>query len=124
MGYKKVTSLSNPHIKEALKIRERKIGRHHDLLIEGPHLVEMALASHTDIKKVFFTVGAQVKSAVPMVQRCIRVRSDWSDASDKSDLPRMHPWAHSALGVLGKAWGLVPEITTRCWRIGSPCTPR
>jgi len=63
MGYKKVTSLSNPHIKEALKIRERKIGRHHDLLIEGPHLVEMALASHTDIKKVFFTVGAQVKSA-------------------------------------------------------------
>jgi len=63
MGYKKITSLSNPHIKEALKIRERKIRRSHDVLIEGPHLIEMALASHTDIRKVFFTDRSQAKSA-------------------------------------------------------------
>jgi TrmH family RNA methyltransferase len=63
MGYKKITSLSNPHIKEALKISERKMGRRHDVLIEGPHLIEMALASHADIRKVFFTNRSQAKSA-------------------------------------------------------------
>jgi TrmH family RNA methyltransferase len=63
MGHKKITSLSNPHIQEALKIRDRKISRRHDMLIEGPHLIEMALASHTDIRKVFFTDRCQAKSA-------------------------------------------------------------
>jgi TrmH family RNA methyltransferase len=61
MIYKKITSLSNPHIKEAVKIRERKTGRHHDLLIEGPHLVEMALASRTELRKVFFTDSVRSK---------------------------------------------------------------
>lgn len=63
MIYKKITSLSNLHLKEALKIRERKIGHRHDLLIEGPHLVEMALASPADIRKVFFTAGFRSKHA-------------------------------------------------------------
>jgi TrmH family RNA methyltransferase len=63
MRYKKITSLSNPHIKEALTIRERKIGRCHDALIEGPHLVEMALDSRTGIKKFFFTGSAYSKHA-------------------------------------------------------------
>jgi len=63
MGYKKITSLSNPHIKEALKIRERKMGRRHDVLIEGPHLIEMALASRTDIRKVFFADSSHSKNA-------------------------------------------------------------
>ena len=63
MRYKKITSLSNLHIKEALKIRERKIGRHRDLLIEGPHLIEMALASPAEIRKVFFTDSFRSKHA-------------------------------------------------------------
>lgn len=61
MRYKKITSPSNPHIKEALKIRDRKISRRHDMLIEGPHLIEMALASRTGIKRVFFTDSSYSK---------------------------------------------------------------
>ncbi|HXX80483.1 MAG TPA: RNA methyltransferase [Thermodesulfovibrionales bacterium] len=63
MRYRKITSLSNPHIKEAIKVRERKIARLHDVIIEGPHLIERALASHTEIRKVFFTHRWQSKSA-------------------------------------------------------------
>jgi len=46
MNYKKITSLSNPKIKELLDIRKRK-GRekHSAFIIEGPHLIETALNS-------------------------------------------------------------------------------
>ena len=63
MGHKKITSIANPYIKEAIKVRERKIAGLHDMLIEGPHLIEMALASRADIRKVFFTDRYQSKSA-------------------------------------------------------------
>lgn len=52
-----ITSTANPLIKEALKIKERH-GRHGCavFLIEGPHLMEMSLASPTaTLKRVFFT---------------------------------------------------------------------
>ncbi|MBI3592372.1 MAG: hypothetical protein HY099_02645 [Nitrospirae bacterium] len=55
MKYTKVTSLSNPVIKEAIRIR-KKPDRQRAFLIEGPHPVEMAAASPgVDIKRVFFT---------------------------------------------------------------------
>ena len=63
MGHKKITSLSNPHIKEALRIRERRIGKRQDVLIEGPHLIEMALDSRTGIRTVFFTDRCQANNA-------------------------------------------------------------
>lgn len=57
MKYIKITSTSNPIIKEALKIKERHARyRHEAFLIEGPHLIEMAFASpDVEIKRMFFT---------------------------------------------------------------------
>src|SRR5208283_5512489 len=52
-----ITSTVNPLIKRALEIKERR-GRHRgaDFLIEGPHLIEMSLASpYASLKQVFFT---------------------------------------------------------------------
>jgi len=55
MKFIKITSLSNPIIKEALKIRQKRSKyRQEAFLIEGPHLVEAA-ASNAEIKRVFFT---------------------------------------------------------------------
>jgi TrmH family RNA methyltransferase len=63
MRYKKITSLSNPHVKEALTISKRRTGRQSDLLIEGPHPIEIALASRTHIRKVFFADSSRAKHA-------------------------------------------------------------
>lgn len=73
MKHTKITSISNPIIKEALKIKEKRgpkkitrfFGatvrsryRHEAFIVEGPHLIEMAAASpDVEIKKVFFTEG-------------------------------------------------------------------
>lgn len=53
----KITSPSNPIIKEAVRIRGRRgKGRNTSLLVEGPHLMDMAISSpNTGINKVFFT---------------------------------------------------------------------
>lgn len=52
----KITSLSNPLIKEALRIKKRLNRKSSLLLIEGMHLVEAAALSNlTDIKTVFIT---------------------------------------------------------------------
>lgn len=56
MSYRNITSCSNPKIKAALEIKRRKSSAEHPFfLIEGQHLIEMALAAHTLIKEVFFT---------------------------------------------------------------------
>jgi len=56
MNYSRITSSSNPKIKEAIDIRRRKSRTEHaSFIIEGPHLVEMALAADTSISEVFFT---------------------------------------------------------------------
>ncbi len=56
MNYQKITSPSNHRIKEALDIKNKRAKyRQTAFLIEGPHLVEMALSSGIGIKKVFFT---------------------------------------------------------------------
>lgn len=56
MNFFKITSPSNPKIKEALSIKKRRY-RYGEkaFIIEGPHLVEMALASGSQIKQAFFT---------------------------------------------------------------------
>lgn len=51
-----ITSTSNPKIKEVLDIKNRRSKyRHSAFIIEGPHLVEMAILSGCKIKEVFFT---------------------------------------------------------------------
>jgi len=56
MKYTKITSPSNQHIKGIIQIREKRAKfRHAAFLIEGPHLVEMALNAGVQIKEVFAT---------------------------------------------------------------------
>lgn len=56
MNYIKITSSSNPKIKEALDIKNRRSKyKSNAFIIEGPHLIEMAIASGHQIKEVFFT---------------------------------------------------------------------
>lgn len=56
MEYKKITSPSNPHIKELVAIRDRavKSGRHL-CLIEGIHLIESALKSGLKVPELLVT---------------------------------------------------------------------
>ncbi|MDO9289812.1 MAG: RNA methyltransferase [Thermodesulfovibrionales bacterium] len=56
MNYTKITSASNPKIKQALDIKNKR-SKHKSaaFIIEGPHLIEMAAASGHGIKEVFFT---------------------------------------------------------------------
>jgi TrmH family RNA methyltransferase len=62
MDYRKITSLSNPQIKEAVTIREagRKKGRS-TFLIEGVHLIESAIRAGAEIDRVFFTGSFSAK---------------------------------------------------------------
>ncbi len=62
MNYKKITSLSNQKIKELLDISKRK-GRdkHSAFIIEGPHLIETALSSGSQINDVLFSASFSSK---------------------------------------------------------------
>lgn len=62
MRYKEITSASNPAVKEALKIKERKSDGRNDFLVEGPHILEMALESGFEIKRVFLTRSFRSKN--------------------------------------------------------------
>jgi TrmH family RNA methyltransferase len=54
MRYTKITSLSNRHIRDIIQVREKRAKfRQTAFLIEGPHLVEMALNAGVQIKEVF-----------------------------------------------------------------------
>ena len=56
MKYTKITSATNQHIKDIIQIREKRAKfRHMAFLIEGPHLVEMALNAAVQIKEAFAT---------------------------------------------------------------------
>lgn len=56
MNYSKITSSSNPKIKEVIDIKRRKSrAGHASFIIEGPHLLEMALAADTSISEIFFS---------------------------------------------------------------------
>lgn len=52
----KIISLSNPKIRETLDIKNRRSRhKHNAFIVEGPHLIEMAISSECKIKTVFFT---------------------------------------------------------------------
>ncbi|MDP2157456.1 MAG: RNA methyltransferase [Nitrospirota bacterium] len=56
MRYTKITSATNQHIRDIIQIREKRAKfRHTAFLVEGPHLVEMALNAGVQIKEVFVT---------------------------------------------------------------------
>ena len=56
MNYMKITSISNPKIKTVLEIKRRKRGAEQKFfIIEGPHLIEMALNTETPVKEIFFS---------------------------------------------------------------------
>ena len=62
MKYIQITSTSNPEIKEALDIKNKRSKyKHAVFIIEGPHLVETALASGNKINTVFFTDSFRTK---------------------------------------------------------------
>jgi len=56
MDYKKITSLSNPRIKEALAVGKRLTKQKpNTFLVEGAHLIEISVTSGAGIEEVFFT---------------------------------------------------------------------
>ena len=62
MDYPKITSIANPKIKELLDIKRRKGRYKHSLfLIEGPHLIETALISGSQVKDVLFSASFSSK---------------------------------------------------------------
>lgn len=60
MRYREITSPSNHLIKETLN--EKKRGTHDNLFIEGHRLIEMAIASGAEIRRVFFTSAYRVRN--------------------------------------------------------------
>lgn len=61
---RKITSPTNSLIKEALRVKERRTDRGADFLIEGQHLLEMAIGAKARISQVFFTDHYKAKSGV------------------------------------------------------------
>ncbi|MCX5716971.1 MAG: RNA methyltransferase [Nitrospirae bacterium] len=62
MQYTQITSASNPKIKEALDIKNKRSKyKHAAFIIEGPHLIETAMASGNKINTVFFTDSFRAK---------------------------------------------------------------
>jgi TrmH family RNA methyltransferase len=56
MKYIRITSPSNPHIRDILSSLRKRPGDEERLfLVEGIHLLEMALSSSADIREIFFT---------------------------------------------------------------------
>ncbi|OGW31099.1 MAG: hypothetical protein A2X59_01665 [Nitrospirae bacterium GWC2_42_7] len=62
MQTKKITSVSNPKIRQALDLREKRNKHHLEFLTEGPHLIEMAVASGCVIGDVFASSSFLVKN--------------------------------------------------------------
>jgi len=74
MRYIDIASASNPQVKEAVAIKEKRRKYKYDaFLIEGPHLVEMALQSATAVKKVFFTEEfSSIREGAGLLKKLIR----------------------------------------------------
>jgi TrmH family RNA methyltransferase len=62
MRYREIISASNPAVKEALKVKERKADRRNDFFVEGQHILEMALESGVEINRVFVTRSFRSKN--------------------------------------------------------------
>ena len=77
MRYTQITSASNPKIKEALDIKNKRSKyKHTAFIIEGPHLVEMALASGNKISTAFFTDSFRAKKDGQKILREIGKKTD------------------------------------------------
>lgn len=91
MRYKKITSQSNPHVKEAFKIREKRTAfKQTAFIIEGLHLIEMALGSRvgcstgSQIKKIFFTDTFSVrKEGRRLLQQISKYTSEIFEVTEK-----------------------------------------
>lgn len=63
MQFKTIKSQANPHIREALEIKNKRSKYSQDaFIVEGSHLIEMAAGSGSFIKKVFFTHAFSAKA--------------------------------------------------------------
>ena len=77
MKYAQITSASNPKIKEALDIKNKRSRyKHAAFIIEGTHLVETALASGHQIKEVFFTSAFSQRKDGHKILREIAKKTD------------------------------------------------
>lgn len=84
MRYINITSPKNQIIKEALKIKKKHIRyKHEAFLIEGAHLLEMAIASaDVKIKRVFFTEKFFNKRENQKILRKIESRIKGQESGD------------------------------------------
>ncbi|MBT9538189.1 MAG: RNA methyltransferase [Nitrospirae bacterium] len=77
MKYAQITSASNPKIKEALDIKNKRSKyKHAAFIVEGPHLIEMALASGNKISTAFFTDSFRAKKDGQKILREIKKKTD------------------------------------------------
>ncbi|MBA3060548.1 MAG: RNA methyltransferase, partial [Nitrospirae bacterium] len=77
MKYTQITSASNPKIKEAVDIKNKRSKyKHAAFIIEGPHPVETALASGNKINMVFFTDSFRAKKDGQKILREIAKKTD------------------------------------------------
>jgi TrmH family RNA methyltransferase len=65
--FRLIESPQNPLVREAAAIRDRK-HRGREFMVEGPHLVESALAAGAGIRQAFF-LGAKHKAIVKRIER-------------------------------------------------------
>lgn len=77
MKHIQITSASNPKIREALDIKNKRSKyKHAAFIVEGPHLVETALASGNKIHTVFFTDSFRAKKDGQKILREITKKTD------------------------------------------------
>ncbi|MDI6744985.1 MAG: RNA methyltransferase [Thermodesulfovibrionales bacterium] len=77
MKHIQIISTSNPKIKEALDIKNKRSKyKHTAFIIEGPHLVETALTSGNKINAVFFTDSFRAKKDGQKILREIAKKTD------------------------------------------------
>ena len=77
MIYTSIASLANPHIKAIIDIRNKRSKyKHNAFLIEGPHLIEMAIGSGIEIIKVFFNDTFSVKKEAQKILKNLSKRTD------------------------------------------------
>ncbi len=88
MKYKSIISLKNPTIKEILKIKERRYKDKDKLfLIEGIHLIEMALDSSFEIKMVFFSESFKNKTeGQRLLRKLIKRNTELIQISDEINI--------------------------------------
>jgi len=69
MKYMRITSPSNPHIRELIHIRNRPVkGQHVLFLIEGMHLLETALSAGVANRAVYFPAAFSFKKGGQKIQ--------------------------------------------------------